>query len=193
MKFEELFDQRSIVAMKLKDYIRERGFTKVSFAKKAEISRPTLDKILNGSIDNKSTFDKHLQKVLAVLNISVDDLVFFEAKPKSDIVDVVYSENAPKDYRDSYDYQKSARERLNDVFASKTSIDVSYKSNDTLLCQMFRNGMLSLGQIDTLRCDERVVVYTRSRDDKSTALVAKRTDNQQFKALLQDMNVQIIF
>ena len=56
MKFEELFDQRSIVAMKLKDYIRERGFTKVSFAKKAEISRPTLDKILNGSIDNKSTF-----------------------------------------------------------------------------------------------------------------------------------------
>lgn len=95
--------------------------------------------------------------------------------------------------RDSYDYQKSARERLNDVFASKTSVDVSYKSNDTLLCQMFRNGMLSLGQIDTLRCDERVVVYTRSRDDKSTALVAKRTDNQQFKALLQDMNVQIIF
>ena len=95
--------------------------------------------------------------------------------------------------RDSYDYQKSARERLNDVFASKTSVDVSYKSNDTLLCQMFRNGMLSLGQIDTLRCDERVVVYTRSRDDKSTALVAKRTDNRQFKVLLQDMNVQIIF
>ena len=106
MKFEELFDQRSIVAMKLKDYIRERGFTKVSFAKKAEISRPTLDKILNGSIDNKSTFDKHLQKVLAVLHISVDDLVFFEAKPKSDIVDVVYSENAPKDYKISDKAQK---------------------------------------------------------------------------------------
>lgn len=95
--------------------------------------------------------------------------------------------------RDSYDYQKSAREKLNDVFASQTSVDVSYKSNDTLLCQMFRNGKLSLAQIDALRCDERVVVYTRSRDDKSTALVAKRTDNQQFKDLLQDMNVQIIF
>ena len=106
MKFEELFDQRSIVAMKLKDYIRERGFTKVSFAKKAEISRPTLDNLLNGSIDNKSTFDKHLQKVLAVLNISVDDLVFFEAKPKSDTVDVVYSENAPKDYKISDRAQK---------------------------------------------------------------------------------------
>ena len=66
----------------------------------------SLDKILNGSIDNKSTFDKHLQKVLAVLNISVDDLVFFEAKPKSDIVDVVYSENAPKDYKISDKAQK---------------------------------------------------------------------------------------
>lgn len=95
--------------------------------------------------------------------------------------------------RDSYDYQKSAREKLNNVFAHQTSVDVSYKSNDTLLCQMFRNGKLSLDQIDTLRCDERVVVYTRSRDDKSTALVAKRTDNQQFKDLLQDTNVQIIF
>jgi len=53
--------------------------------------------------------------------------------------------------RDSYDYQKSAREKLNGVFDSQTAVDVSYKSNDTLLCQMFRNGMLSLGQIDTLR------------------------------------------
>lgn len=95
--------------------------------------------------------------------------------------------------RDSYDYQKSAREKLNDVFARQTAVDVSYKSNDTLLCQMFRSGKVSLDQIDTLRCDERVVVYTRSRGDKSTALVAKRTDNQQFKDLLQDTNVQIIF
>lgn len=113
--------------------------------------------------------------------------VFSWYYPNSESV-TVYTQD-----RDSYDYQKSAREKLNGVFASQTTVDVSYKSNDTLLCQMFRNGMLSLGQIDTLRRDERVVVYTRSRDDKSTALVAKRTDNQQFKILLQDMNVQIIF
>ena len=46
------------------------------------------------------------RSILAVLNISVDDLVFFEAKPKSDIVDVVYSENAPKDYKISDKAQK---------------------------------------------------------------------------------------
>ena len=98
-------EKQAILAL-LRKMIYKFRFTKVSFAKKAEISRPTLDKILNGSIDNKSTFDKHLQKVLAVLNISVDDLVFFEAKPKSDIVDVVYSENAPKDYKISDKAQK---------------------------------------------------------------------------------------
>jgi transcriptional regulator with XRE-family HTH domain len=104
MKFDELFDQRNLVAKKLKDYIRERGFTKVSFAKKVNISRPTLDKLLNGSIENKSTFDRHLQKVLAALNLSVDDLVFFETKPK--VVDAVYSQNAPGDYQMSAKAQK---------------------------------------------------------------------------------------
>ena len=130
---------------------------------------------------------QYVKKNAGEISLTILAEVFSWYYPDSESI-TVYTQD-----RDSYDYQKSARERLNDVFASKTSIDVSYKSNDTLLCQMFRNGMLSLGQIDTLRCDERVVVYTRSRDDKSTALVAKRTDNQQFKALLQDMNVQIIF
>ena len=46
MRFDELFEQRSLVASKLKDCLRDKGYTKVSFAKKAEISRPTLDKLL---------------------------------------------------------------------------------------------------------------------------------------------------
>lgn len=104
VKFDDLFEQRSLVAMKLKDYIRTRGFTKVSFAKKADISRPTLDKILNGSIENKSTFDKHLQKIMAVLNISADELIFFESTPKA--VDAVCSQNAPSGYKMTEKAQK---------------------------------------------------------------------------------------
>lgn len=104
VKFDDLFEQRSLVAMKLKDYIRTRGFTKVSFAKKADISRPTLDKLLNGSIENKSTFDKHLQKIMAVLNISVDELIFFESTPKA--VNAVYSQNAPSGYKMTEKAQK---------------------------------------------------------------------------------------
>ena len=77
MRFDELFEQRSLVASKLKDCMRDKGFTKVSFAKKAEISRPTLDKLLNGSIDSKTTFNRHLQKILKMLNRSVDELMLY--------------------------------------------------------------------------------------------------------------------
>lgn len=97
MRFDELFEQRSLVASKLKDCIRDRGYTKVSFAGKAEISRPTLDKLLNGSIDSKSTFDRHLHKILKMLNMSAEELmVYHPASAK--MVTAVYSQNAPTDH-----------------------------------------------------------------------------------------------
>lgn len=79
----------------MKAYIRDQGYTKVSFAKKVDISRPTLYKLLHGSIDNKSTFDRHLQKILSVLGLSVEGLLLYESAPKN--ADVVYSQNAPED------------------------------------------------------------------------------------------------
>ena len=97
MRFDELFEQRSLVASKLKDCMRDRGYTKVSFAKKTEISRPTLDKLLNGSIDSKATFDRHLQKILKMMNMSVDELMLYSAQ-KSKSVMAVYSQNAPEDH-----------------------------------------------------------------------------------------------
>lgn len=104
MKFDELFEQRQLVAKKIKECIREIGYTKVSFAKKAYISRPTLDRLLNGSIDNKSTFDRHLQKILSVLNLSADELLFYNHNLKT--VDAVCSENSPTDYKMSEKAQK---------------------------------------------------------------------------------------
>ena len=95
--------------------------------------------------------------------------------------------------RDSYDYQTNARNYLRDAFKNKVSEDVSYKSNDFLLCQMYRKGMITLNQVNDLRNDERVVVYTNNREDKSVALATKKTNNQEFIKLLQDANVQIIF
>lgn len=97
MRFDELFEQRSLVASKLKDCMRDKGYTKVSFAKKAEISRPTLDKLLNGSIDSKASFDRHLQKILKMMNMSVDELMLYSAQ-KSKSVMAVYSQNAPEDH-----------------------------------------------------------------------------------------------
>ena len=57
MCFDELFGMRKLTGTKLKDYIHSNGFSKVSFCKKTEISCSTLDKILNGDIDSKSTFE----------------------------------------------------------------------------------------------------------------------------------------
>lgn len=98
MKFDELFEQRSLVAARLKDCIRDMGYTKVSFASKADISRPTLDKLLNGSIDNKKSFDRHLQKILKLLNMSVDDLMFYHSAPVKAVTATVFSQNAPVDH-----------------------------------------------------------------------------------------------
>lgn len=98
MKFDDLFEQRTLVAEKLKKCIREKGFTKVSFSKKVDISRPTLDRLLNGTIDNKSTFDKHLQKILLVLNMTADELLFYSSSLEQRTIEAVYSSNAPIDY-----------------------------------------------------------------------------------------------
>ena len=97
MGFEDLFAHRSLVASKLKDYIRDQGYTKISFARKADISRPTLDKLLNGSIDSKSTFDRHLKKILQMLALSPDDLLLY-AGSRRKAVTAVFSENAPEEH-----------------------------------------------------------------------------------------------
>lgn len=106
MKFDELFEQRSLVASKLKDCIRDMGYTKVSFAAKADISRPTLDKLLNGSIDNKSSFDRHLQKILKMLNMSVEELMFYHQTPAQTATATVFSQNAPTNHEMSEIAQK---------------------------------------------------------------------------------------
>ncbi len=98
MKFDELFEQRSLVASKLKECIRDMGYTKVSFSAKADISRPTLDKLLNGSIDNKCSFDRHLQKILKVLNMSAEELIFYHKAPVKTATATVFSQNAPTNY-----------------------------------------------------------------------------------------------
>ena len=58
----------------------------------------TLDKLLNGSIDNKKSFDRHLQKILKLLNMSVDDLMFYHSAPVKAVTAIVFSQNAPVDH-----------------------------------------------------------------------------------------------
>lgn len=98
MSFDALFEQRILVGKKLKDCIRDSGFTKISFSKKADISRPTLDRLLSGTVDNKSTFDRHIQKILNVLDMTVDQLLSYRPVGEVKKTGAVYSLNAPPEY-----------------------------------------------------------------------------------------------
>lgn len=97
MKINDLFDQRGLVAVKLKGCIREHGFTKASFARKAGISRIMLDRLLDGNADNEREFDDCVSETLAALNISSDDLIDFEPRLKPG--DTVSRESVPEEYQ----------------------------------------------------------------------------------------------
>ncbi len=104
MEFDELFNQRDLVGEKLKEHLYDRGYTKVSFAAKAGISRPTLDKLLSGTIESKTTFDKHIRKILSVFEIGVDDFIF--SSTRKDSIEAVCSRNDPAGYQMSEKAQK---------------------------------------------------------------------------------------
>ncbi len=97
MVFEEMFDHRVYLGEKLKDYLRNKGYTKSSFCKKSEISRPTLDRLLNGEVENKRSFDKHFRKILACLDTNIDTIL--KTDTDSSDVEAVYSQNAPENYQ----------------------------------------------------------------------------------------------
>ena len=112
MSFDDFFETRKLVGIRLKDYIRSNGFSRVSFCKKIGISCRTLDKILNGELNSKSTFDKHLNKILTGLNIAPDTLM--ELLQKEQNVDDTYLQNALLDYRMN-DKSKKEYDLLQDI------------------------------------------------------------------------------
>lgn len=80
MRFDGLFEPRSLVASNLTECIKDKGYTKVSFADKADIPCPTLDdRLLNCAVDNKSKFNRYLQKIMKVLNGAVEELLLYHS------------------------------------------------------------------------------------------------------------------
>lgn len=100
----------------------------------------------------------------------------------------VYSQD-----NDTFEFQRKAESVLRDFFISRSPVPVSYKSNDALLCQLFRKGELALESIDDYRKDERKITYTKEQADHSFVLVSEVVDNVAFIDLIQDDSVQIIF
>lgn len=72
---DDLFDMRSVVGAKLEDTMERHGYTKAKLCRETAVSRPTLDKLLAGAITNKTSFEKHMTKILAHLSIAPNDFI----------------------------------------------------------------------------------------------------------------------
>ena len=107
--------------------------------------------------------------------------------PKTEAL-TVYSQDG-----DAYEFQRKAEERLREVFTSRTPVPVSYKSNDAILCQLFREGKISIENLGEYRKDIRRITYSKVQEDKSVILVTEVVDNSLFTELIQDNSVHIIF
>ena len=70
-----LFIDRSVVGARLEKLLAEREYTKSGFCKECGISRPTLDKILSGTIGSMTNYEKHMRKILNCLSITPEVLI----------------------------------------------------------------------------------------------------------------------
>ena len=100
----------------------------------------------------------------------------------------VYSQD-----NDTYKFHIEAEAGIRKLFASKTPVPVSYKSNDCILCQLFRDGKITEGDIFVCRKDERKITYSKEQSDHSVVLVTELVDNDTFIDFIKNASVHIIF
>lgn len=74
-EIEDLFDKRSIVGAKLEMILEERKCTKNDLCKNTGVSRPTIDKLLAGTLTNKKNYEKHIEKILRYLELTPNMLL----------------------------------------------------------------------------------------------------------------------
>lgn len=93
-----LFERRKKVGENILNIIRDNGYTKSSFSRVVGLSRPTLDKLINGEIDNKSTFTTHIQKIIENQRIDETELLEYKTKYDNDMPALAFSDNSPEQY-----------------------------------------------------------------------------------------------
>ncbi|HHW66217.1 helix-turn-helix domain-containing protein [Defluviitalea raffinosedens] len=99
MSMELLFQNRKLIGENILKLIKDNGYTKNSFSTLIDVSRPTLDKLIKGEIDNLTTFKKHIQKIMQSQNINEEQLLNYTLKysEKKELV-FALSDNAPENH-----------------------------------------------------------------------------------------------
>lgn len=95
----ELFDNRKVIGNNLLQFIKEKGYSKLSFSKIVDISRPTLDKIIKGEVDSKTTFISHIKKIIDKKIISIEEFMNYKDIDNNNDIVTMYSDNAPENYK----------------------------------------------------------------------------------------------
>lgn len=66
------FDQQQTIAKHLIEFIRYKGFSKMSLSKLTGISRPTIDQILKANSPNQTTYNSQISKINETFNLPED-------------------------------------------------------------------------------------------------------------------------
>ncbi|AGK97109.1 helix-turn-helix domain-containing protein [Clostridium pasteurianum] len=109
-----IYDNRLKIGENLLKLINDNGHTKSSFAKLTGISRPTIDKLIKGDIDNNTTLKTHVDKILNTLNIRLEELISFTNEETINSEVMIASNNAPDNHKIS-DSAKRIFSIINDI------------------------------------------------------------------------------
>lgn len=96
---EVIFQNRKRIGENVLNLINDNGYTKSSFSRLTDISRPTLDKVIAGEIDSGTTLTTHIQKILKSQNMSIEDLIYYTSKfGQNNMPALVFSDNSPENH-----------------------------------------------------------------------------------------------
>ena len=99
MSIELLFENRKLIGENILNIIKGNGYTKSSFSRITNISRPTLDKLIKGEVDSLATFKTHIQKILRSQNMNEEQLLNYvpRDKTKKELI-FAMSDNDPENH-----------------------------------------------------------------------------------------------
>lgn len=99
MSIEVLFEKRKLIGENILNIIKDNGYTKSSFSKITNISRPTLNELIKGEVNSLATFKTHIKKILESQNMSEEQLLNYvpKSKIKKEFI-FALSDNAPENH-----------------------------------------------------------------------------------------------
>lgn len=91
----QLFADKKRIGENINEILKQKGHTKISFAKLIGISRPTLDNLINGKSTSLTTFENQINKIIKNADVSLEYIFNYR---NTKVVNTYYSDNAPKNH-----------------------------------------------------------------------------------------------